>query len=1737
MAISHAESASLTCPRCKRSFTAEIWLIVDIAERPDLAGRCREGTIHTLTCPHCGNEGQVDAPLLLYLTPTPSPTGKGEGARGRGEVPRLLFSPAQQTTVEEDREQAAGLLALLRDRLGDEWRDKWVEQMQVVPRQMLPLALSEDPEAYRRLEEAAQEAMEQILTADPLVAGVQALLKASSMAALLQVAHDHPALLAPEAGTRVQQMVQAARDGGEAEMVRELEERYRLLREIHRAAQESGLTLEQAIEMTTQVEGMVRDKPDVARLQALARTLQQFIEAETWDESRRIVEEHPELLSDEADELLGQMVDAAQAQGDENARRVFEQHRALLRRCRGVGVERAFAEKVLPPEVLEQAAALGLTPEQVLEMARLAAEMPPELRDVLAELAASGVEIRSPEDLERLLAGRPDLREKLERALGAAASAGVGPMPAGIGPILRELSRPAQRSDMPRRIELCQQALRLVDRRENPELWAALQVELASSLAQNPLGGRAENIEQAIHHYTLALEVYTRRAYPADWAMIQGNLGNIYANRIRGEQAENMEQAIRYYTQALEVYTRRAFPADWARTQTNLGNVYWSRICGERAENIEQAIHCHTQALKVYTRQAYPELWAATQSNLANAYQSRIRGERAENIEQAIHHYTLALEVYTRQADPERWAAIQSNLGAAYESRIHGDRAENIEKAIGHYFQALEVRTRQADPEHWAETQNNLGIAYFNRIRGKRAENTEQAIHCHTQALEVYTRQAFPTDWAMTQNNLGNAYWSRIRGERAENVEQAIYHYTQALEVRTRQAYPEDWAMTQNNLGNAYAERIYGERAENIEQAIHHYTLALEVYTRQAYPAEWAMTQSNLGNVYANRIRGERAKNIEQTIHHCTLALEVYTRQADPESWAAIQNNLGLAYAGRIRGERAKNIEQAIHHYTLALKVRTRQADPERWAATQNNLAIAYWNRIRGDRAENIEQAIQCYTQALEVRTRQADPEHWAETQNNLGSAYRSRIRGERAENIERAIHCHTQALEVYTRQANPERWAWTQSSLGNAYQGRIRGDRAKNIEQAICHYIFALKVYRRQAFPVEWAMAQSNLGSAYRKRIHGNEAKNIERAIYHHTLALEVRTRQAYPGQWATTQNNLGNAYRDRIRGKRAENLEQAIRHYEQALEVYTRQAYPADWAMTQSNLGLAYAERIRGERAKNIKLAIHHYTQALEVYTAETWPDRARTTARNLARLHFDNGHWAQAHNSLEIAIRAAETLYRASHSPAAKEAELAENTELYELMVRVCLNEPDRAAALVHAEGGKARAFLDQMGQAAFPPPLGLPAHLVQGEEALIRELREQEQELVALSGRTDEARRHEESSRESKVVERRRQTLAALEAVWDEMARDYPVARSYVAMRRGEPVTWDDLCALAGRLGPEAALVEFYTLPDEIAVFVLRADWEAPQVYRAPLSQDVLLYRYLLPYQDEVLNRDRFVRSGRTPTHAWLSLGEPLLAPLETHLGDAALVYFIPQGWLHYLPLHALTVAGEPFIARHTVAYAPSAAVLARALETAPAPEPIAGDGSSALVMGYTPNEDPVERAFFEGEAVAIAKHLHAGPLLDMAADADALRRRGPAARVIHLSCHGYFNPRDPAASSVLLSSGEFTLHDWMALSLSADLVTLSACETGLSDVKRGDDLTGLTRALLYAGASSALVTLWSVRADTTLEWMLDFYNRAWDARGNKRTTEALAFQQATLALRERHHDPYYWAPFTLVGDWR
>jgi CHAT domain-containing protein len=268
--------------------------------------------------------------------------------------------------------------------------------------------------------------------------------------------------------------------------------------------------------------------------------------------------------------------------------------------------------------------------------------------------------------------------------------------------------------------------------------------------------------------------------------------------------------------------------------------------------------------------------------------------------------------------------------------------------------------------------------------------------------------------------------------------------------------------------------------------------------------------------------------------------------------------------------------------------------------------------------------------------------------------------------------------------------------------------------------------------------------------------------------------------------------------------------------------------------------------------------------------------------------------------------------------------------------------------------------------------------------------------------------------------------------------------------------------------------------------------------------------------------------------WQELARPLLEEVLSRIEGVELVYLVPYGPLHYLPLHALQVHGRYLIDRFPITYAPSAGVLDRVMQRGIRQKQL-GNVQDALILGYTPNES--EREVFEGEALQVAEFFGARAHLGKNATAALLREAGAGCKILHLSCHGFFDSTDPMASGLQLADGVLTARDIMSLRLNADLVTLSSCQSGLSEIGSGDELAGLTRALLYAGASSVLVTLWSVNAVATLEIMNDFYSRLWSKDGTKIKTEAEALQAAMLEMRNKRTHPYFWAPFILVGDSR
>lgn len=256
-------------------------------------------------------------------------------------------------------------------------------------------------------------------------------------------------------------------------------------------------------------------------------------------------------------------------------------------------------------------------------------------------------------------------------------------------------------------------------------------------------------------------------------------------------------------------------------------------------------------------------------------------------------------------------------------------------------------------------------------------------------------------------------------------------------------------------------------------------------------------------------------------------------------------------------------------------------------------------------------------------------------------------------------------------------------------------------------------------------------------------------------------------------------------------------------------------------------------------------------------------------------------------------------------------------------------------------------------------------------------------------------------------------------------------------------------------------------------------------------------------------------------------EPLIAKRLASSIDGANadlpLLIVPHGLLHQVPFHALHDGAGYLLDRFTISYAPSATVYFVSEQRR------TSNHGSALVMGIA--EEGIPQAVNEAQQVAAQlARFEVALFTGEAASAQHFRANSAQASIIHLACHGHFRHDNPMFSSLQLSDNRITAADVARLKFNHALVTLSACESGRGKSVAGDEILGLPRAFLGAGASSVLVGLWLVHDKTAAAFMAGWYQKL--QAGQARVQALRDMQRAT---RERMPHPYYWAPFALIGQ--
>ena len=530
-------------------------------------------------------------------------------------------------------------------------------------------------------------------------------------------------------------------------------------------------------------------------------------------------------------------------------------------------------------------------------------------------------------------------------------------------------------------------------------------------------------------------------------------------------------------------------------------------------------------------------------------------------------------------------------------------------------------------------------------------------------------------------------------------------------------------------------------------------------------------------------------------------------------------------------------------------------------------------------------------------------------------------------------------------------------------------------------------------------------------------------------------------------------------------------------------------------------------------------------------------------LAHLERERGDLGAARSAIERALAITERLRAGVLRPDQRVTFLASRRSFYEfyvdLLMQLHRREPGAghdAEALAASEQARARGLLDLLAKERVDLRRGMPDDLRRRETEIGERITRLQKRLWSTSLALSDAE-----------VGSLQRDLAQAEE--DEKELDGEIRRrqpAYAAVREPHPLSLPDIQRL---LDERTALLEFFVGKAGSYLFAVTRGGLA--VHPLPPSSQLVA----------LVERVRAAMDHASRLHAGLHAADAyelyrlLLMPAAAELRDKPRLILAPEGPLYWLSFEALLTGPVeenaafrhdlPFLLRdRSVSYIPSASVLAQLGAQSRPGESAAGEVK--LFVGFGDPEagpsrslpaarDEVRRiaGFFPAEQTVI--------FLGPEASEENVKTSAAvkSARYLHFASHGVLDESTPELSGLQLAHPGDTAEDGLLqmrevfnLQLHADLVVLSACQTGMGKEVAGEGLIGMTRAFLFAGAASVLVSLWRVDDESTADMMVSFY-RYLERTGDK--VEALRLAKLDLIDRSPYFQPYYWAPFILVGE--
>jgi len=558
-------------------------------------------------------------------------------------------------------------------------------------------------------------------------------------------------------------------------------------------------------------------------------------------------------------------------------------------------------------------------------------------------------------------------------------------------------------------------------------------------------------------------------------------------------------------------------------------------------------------------------------------------------------------------------------------------------------------------------------------------------------------------------------------------------------------------------------------------------------------------------------------------------------------------------------------------------------------------------------------------------------------------------------------------------------------------------------------------------------------------------------------------------------------------------------LQEYDSALESFKKALYYASDKdqILEINNGMGDLHYKKGD----IQKALEYHEKAFRIAGEMNVPWYKMMSFSKTALDYHQQKNYTEAIERYARAIEFIEDQRSMLQNEEMRSLFFSQMTRTYDGMISALVSAGNTEKAFDYSERSRSRAFMDVLGSRV---------NLSRGRaSAVVSQEMELKRKIAAMELLLEES---ESGDVRDELGDLKKQYNLFLERLRKEDLEQ-------ASLLSVEPLTVKDVQT---HLVPETALLEFHVLDDKVLAWTVRR--ESIQVSTLPYGRRAILTR-VKKLRDSISD----TQSGTQITQAARDLYNVLISQTGIRKGEQLII--VPHGILHYLPFHILLQPDNRYLLEdHTISYLSSSSLMQFTSEKQKKAR------GKVLAFGNPDLGNLIYNLrYAEREAREIGNIY---PQSDVYLRKDASRTRAGKTLagygVIHFASHGEFSENNPLESSIMLSgedieSGRLTTEEIFTLNIDASLVVLSACETAIGKINTGDEIIGLTRAFIYAGAPSVVTSLWRVNDKATYLLMSSFYKNL------KTMGKAEALRSAQRSVMKDYQHPFYWGAFILNGD--